>query len=141
MENRQASLNFVFSPGITPLIADLTVFGFILTLGVAFIFFRGQVVYYVIGVDTILIASFKFATDYFDFLDALLSIIAILVSIFLILQMRRPSIVSIIIGLLAIGLGVWKVHGDFFDPFDLVLSSASILIGLVLLKWAYKGID
>ena len=130
-------MNFVSSPGITPLVAELIVFGFIVTLGISIIFFKDQVAYYVLGVDTILIASFKFATDYLDFLDALLFIIAILASIFVILQIRRPSIVSIIIGLLAIVLGAWKVHGDFFDPFDLVLALASILAGLVLLKWAY----
>ncbi|MHB8567859.1 MAG: hypothetical protein ACYC7D_12865 [Nitrososphaerales archaeon] len=142
---------FVLSPGITPVIAEITVLGFLLSIGIAGIlsssFHRNYIFALVLAIDGILVSAFKVMTDYADYTDLVTSLSGIASAVLLIAltahSARKKSalnigvrILAIMLALITLVLGLRKLNADFYDPFDLTLSCALILVGLCLITKA-----
>jgi hypothetical protein len=134
--------NFVTSPGITPLVTDLTILGFVLSLMLAIMVRstdQAHAIYYVLGMDTVAISLIKIITDYYDLGDLILSCGALAAGLSVVLlklnkSRRQLSLPLTILGIFAAALGTIKVLRDFYDPFDLVLACCTILVGALILK-------
>jgi|GEM_PF-1671037 hypothetical protein len=139
------SAPFRLSPGITPRIVDATILGFLLSFGLAVALASKKIAAYVLGGDTIILASFKLFTDYGDFRDAITALAGLTSAILLIIaSISKPLdkgwsrvFLSILIALVAFGtisLSVLKALNDFYDPFDLTLACSSMVCVAFLVK-------
>ena len=124
--------DFVLSPGITPLITEVAILGFVLSYGVASaIHFRNWRIspsLMVLAIDTLAIGTFKIYTDYFDFWDLLLSLVIMTESLAVLgFRLKGPlnrslSSIGAAIGIIGVLFSVDKIVFDFYDPFDLLLA-------------------
>ncbi|HTT26733.1 MAG TPA: hypothetical protein VMH90_07230 [Thermoplasmata archaeon] len=131
---------FNLSPGITPEVVGLATIALPLAIAVGY-GVRGRAGFEIaIGLVTMALGLYKFATDWNDPWDLPLAIGGITVGLTVIgAALDRPELrwmpgpVWRACGAFAVFIGLWKVGSDFLDPFDIELGALLAGLGLWVL--------
>ncbi len=119
--------DFVLSPGITPLIAEVAVAIVPLALLTGYAFGRGRGLGLGFAAVLLGLSAFKLYTDWFDPYDVIVAVGGIFGGLLVAQSVRRgPPLrrgaLRIPIAVVLAIVGLYKIRADFFDPYDLELS-------------------
>ncbi|MCI4347809.1 MAG: hypothetical protein L3J97_04225 [Thermoplasmata archaeon] len=138
---------FLLSPGITPALVSACSVELPLTLGLAYVLYRGRGLEVAIGLNAVAFAAIKIYTDFSDVFDLVIAVVVLFAGVVWLVLSRSPTRspsglirgVSFLLAALALPLGALKVISDFYDPFDTFVACLGIVAGALLFRWALSG--